>query len=262
MPQLNFKVKYKTGGELVVSAAELMDRYLFGVPMCTQNGAQLNLSDLELYILSAQNWIEQSLEIKLKKQIYHERCDFVLDQWKQWGYMKTTMPVRKVHRLQGMLNTVQQVEYPNEWCSVYMNENDQERAFRHVYIVPNGGTTPVNASSVIYLGISPHMGFFSMDFIPNYWDIWYCTGFDRIPENILNVLGKSAAIQVLNIVGDTLFTPGLNSQSLSFDGLSQSISTTVSNNVFKARITEYQSEVQAEMKQLREIYRGISFMAL
>lgn len=262
MAVLNFITKYKKGGGLVISPSDLMDRYLFGVPLCTQNGVQLNLSDLSLYIAAAQDWIEQSLEIKLKKQVYHERCDFIFDQWQSWGYIKTTLPVLKVHKLQGLLNSVQQVEYPNEWTSVYMNENDPERAYRNVYIVPNGGGTPINSGSVLYLGVTPHLGFFSMDYVPNYWDVWYCTGFDKVPANIINLLGKMAAVQILAIVGDTVYTPGLQSQSLSFDGLSQSVSTTVSNNVFKARITQYQTEIQTEMKQLREIYRGISYMAL
>lgn len=258
----DFITKYKKGGDSVISVSELMGHYLFGVPLCTQNGVQLNLADLELFISAAQDWVEQTLEIKLNKQIYHERCDFIFDQWKSWGYIKTTLPVRKVFKLQGLLNSVQQVEYPNEWCSVYMNENDPERAYRNVYIVPNGGGTPINSGSVLYLGITPHLGFFSMDYVPNYWDVWYCTGFDKVPSNILNLLGKMAAIQVLAVVGDTVYTPGLNSQSLSFDGLSQSVSTTVSNNVFKNRITQYQTEIQEELKKLREFYRGISFMAL
>ena len=262
MATLNFVTKYREGGGLVISPSDLMGRYLFGVPLCTQNGIQLPLSDLALYIGSAQNWIEQALEIKLKKTVYHERCDFIHDQWREWGYIKSTMPIRKVHKMVGFLNTVQQVVYPPEWCSVYLNENEPERAYRNVYIVPNGAGSPVTTGSVVYLGVTPHLGFYSMDYVPNYWDLTYCTGFDKVPDNIANLIGKMAAIQVLAVVGDTVYTPGLNSQSLSFDGLSQSISTTVSSNVFKARINQYQQEIKDEMKALRECYRGISFMAL
>lgn len=263
MPALNFQTSYQVGSALAMSSTELINRYLFGIPLCTQNGVQLNIADLDAFLSAAQDWIEQSLEIKLNKQIYHERCDFIYDQWKSWGYVKTTLPVRKVHQLSGFLNSVQQVQFPDEWCSVYMNENDPERAYRNVYLVPNGGGTPINSGSVLYLGITPHLGFWSMDYVPNYWDVWYSTGFDKVPDNILNVMGKMAAIQALNVLGDVLYQPGVASQSLSFDGLSQSVSTTASQgNLFKGRIAQYQTEIEKEMKQLREIYRGIAFMTL
>ena len=263
MPTLNFTTKYKTGGGLVMSVDDLLGRYLFGIPMCTQNGVQMNTDDIALFIGAAQQWVENTLEIKLRKQIYHERCDFIYDQWKSWGYIKATLPINKVHKLDGFLNSVQQVTYPNQWVSIYMNESDPERAMRNLYIVPNGAGTPQNYGSVLYLGITPHMGFFSMEFVPNYWDVVYCTGFEKVPDNIMNLVGKMAALQVLNIVGDVLYAPGIASSSLSFDGLSQSISTTASQgNLFKWRIAQYQTEITNELKMLREFYRGISFMAL
>lgn len=262
MSSINFVSKYKKDSGVVISPGEIASRYLFGVPLCAANGKKFEQKDFALFIKSSQIALEQALDIKLKKQIYSERCDFIYDQWKSWGYIKTTLPINKAHKLVGFLNSVQQVEYPVNWVSLSQNSTDQYRNGRNMYIVPNGAGTPVNGGSVVYLGISPHLGFYSMDYVPNYWDVTYCTGFDKVPENIISVLGKITAIQVLNVLGDTVFTPGLNSQSLSLDGLSQSVSTSVSNNVFKQRITQYTQEIDKEMKLLREIYRGISYFAL
>ena len=73
---------------------------------------------------------------------------------------------------------------------------------------------------------------------PNYWHAKYLTGFKKIPNDLLNVLGMLASINVLNIAGDIILGAGIASYSLSLDGLSQSISSTSSatNSGYGARI--------------------------
>ena len=59
------------------------------------------------------------------------------------------------------------------------------------------------------------------------------------------MIGKMAAISLLNVIGDGLMS-GFSSSSLSMDGVSESFSSTQSatSAYFGARIAVYQKEVQ------------------
>ena len=64
------------------------------------------------------------------------------------------------------------------------------------------------------------------------------------------MIGKMAAISLLNVIGDGLMS-GFSSSSLSMDGVSESFSSTQSatSAYFGARIAVYQKEVQEYIQQ-------------
>ena len=68
-----------------------------------------------------------------------------------------------------------------------------------------------------------------------------------------------ASLGPLNIAGDLLGGAGVASQSLSIDGLSQSIATTSSatNAGYGARIINYERQIKDNVKSLRDFYKGI-----
>jgi hypothetical protein len=82
--------------------------------------------------------------------------------------------------------------------------------------------------------------------VPNLWRITYNAGFEdgKVPHMINQAIGLMAAIQAMALGGIQVFGPGLSSESISLDGLSQSISTTVN-----AQHAAY-SPVIAEYKEL------------
>ena len=256
---LEFTFSYKKDSGLAISADELIGRYLFGIPLCTQNGTQISYSDLETHIRNAQLYVEKMFDIKLRKQIIDEKIDFDFDQWKAWGSIKTSYFVKKVLKLVGLIGTVQQTIYPTEWTSTYQI-NDEYMLYRNVYIVPSGTGSPSNNASVVYLGVTPHLGFYGNNWVPNYWNIAYCTGFDKIPGDLIDVIAKYASIAILNILGDVLIAPGVASKSLSFDGFSQSLSTTASSGgLFGSRIRQYTTELESQTKTLKDWYKGLQF---
>ena len=90
---------------------------------------------------------------------------------------------------------------------------------------------------------NPHL-FYAVD---------YDAGFensDEVPSDLRHMIGKMAAISLLNVIGDGLMS-GFSSSSLSMDGVSESFSSTQSatSAYFGARIAVYQKEVQEYISQ-------------
>jgi len=81
-----------------------------------------------------------------------------------------------------------------------------------------------------------------------FYDIDYDAGYESasdVPLDLREAIAKSAAIALLNVVGDGLMS-GFSSSSLSMDGLSESFSSTQSatSAYFGARVKVYQDELE------------------
>jgi len=262
MPQLEFYTKYRLNQSQVLSADELLQIYLFQIKQVVVDGQRLSNETLNYYIRAAQDDIEDQLDIKLKKQIVYETRDFIRSDWQQWGFLQTRYPVNSPQLLEGFVNSVRQITYPTEWLSVKKGNDDLP--WRNIYLVPNGSTAEFSSTSVIYSGITPHIGLTNARHIPNYWHITYCTGFDRVPEDIMNAIGKLASINVFHLLGDLILGAGIASQSIGIDGLSQSISTTSSatNAGYGSRIQGYLADLKKAIPELKAKYKGFTFTSL
>ena len=120
---------------------------------------------------------------------------------------------------------------------------------------------------MILTGILTQIGIQRFENIPDYWNYQYITGFDfeHMPWDLLGVVGKLATFGPLNIAGDLILgSAGIASQSLSIDGLSQSISTTASatNAGYGARLINYQKEIEETVKRVGATYKGYQFVVL
>ena len=102
--------------------------------------------------------------------------------------------------------------------------------------------------------------------IPDYWDFQYTTGFDLddLPYDLMNVVGKIATFGPLGIAGDLILGAGIAGQSLSVDGLSQSISSTASatSSGYNARLLQYERELKATIPRIKLIYDEIKLAVL
>lgn len=261
MPQIVLSISYGKNTGLMFSPTELINQYLHGIPLCTRDGREIPQNTIREKIRAAQAQVEQFLSVKLERQILEETRDFVRSDYFNWGFMKVTYPVRCVTDLTGFIASTRQVEFPMSWVSSKYTTDDT-LLYRTIHIVPAGSDTP-NTNSVVFVGITPNAGFFGVQNIPNYWRIEYCSGFDVVPANLREAVGKLASIQLLALAGDILLGAGITSQSLSMDGLSQSISTTRSSNssIYAARIKQYSDELSKNLLEMRDWYKGINFLA-
>jgi hypothetical protein len=262
MGQLSFTTSLGKNEGLVISPSSLLEQYFHGISITTKDGRSVPESTIKQKILAAQEMVSNALNVKLTKQIHTEDRDFIKDEYHNWGYMQVTYPVRDVLEMTGYINTTKQTEFPLTWTS-QMGSSDVKNLKRTIHIVPAGSTTP-QVNSVVYLGIAPNLGYWGLGRVPNYWHIKYCTGFDEIPADVLQLIGKIASIQLFAITGDIVLGSGIAGQSLSYDGLSQSIETTQSaeNSAHSARIRQYQGELKTEMPALKDYYNGIKFMVV
>lgn len=260
MATTTFNITYKKNEDLIMSPSEFIEQYLYGVPLTNKDGTVLPMETIKQKILNAQSYVEHWLEIKFSKKYINEVTDFYRQEYASWGYLKTTFPVDTPLALSGFVGTVRQINYPIEWISK-QRKPYQDQMFRTLHVIPAGNTTTSVPQSVIFSGITPHLGFMGFDSIPNYWTIEYTTGFSEVPGDIQDFVGKLAAIETLAILGDLIMGSGLSSVSLGLDGLSQSISSNKGGGrgAFSGRIEQYAKELETRQKFLRDRYKGLTF---
>jgi hypothetical protein len=274
MAKLEQKIRFKNQPELAINPSELLELYFHGIPICTKEGEELTYETLRQKILVAQRSVEEFLKIKLFKQVVSERTSFDIEEFRNWGFVSTTWPVKRAFSLDGIYNDTPVVEYVQDWLSTRSETNssdvDRQVYFRSFHVVP-GGTkkTGQRFSGINFLGASPMLLVTKGMYIPNYWESTYVTGFDKIPPEIIDVIGKLAAVQLFAILGDIFFGVGLNSFSISLDGLSQSTSLLKSaeSGIYGARIKQYMSDLYGDQKYkhsgqlylLKSKYRELSF---
>lgn len=261
MAKLDFIISYQKNKGNILSPAEVLELYFYGVPIQDKAGGSFSSEALQAYIESAQQEFEKLLNIKCVRQVVEEDIDFFFDDFRAWGYIRTSYLVNYVDQLNGFVNSVKQIEYPREWLST--KKSSEGLYYRHIYLVPQH-TMGAQTNSVVYSGVVPHLGFLGLSTIPNYWRTRYVTGFEKLPMDLVNMIGKLAAINLFNILGDIVLGAGIASMSVGIDGLSQSISTTSSaeNSAYSARIKMYWDDLKKGIPRVESYYKGITVLSL
>lgn len=265
MPTLSFVIKNKKNRGLVINGRELLTLYFYGIGIVNQQGTGISTVALETYIRAAQDEIERYLTIKFFKESIEEKSDYYRDEFRGTGYIKTKYTVNTPLLLQGYIGDYLQLEYPKEWLT--QNTVGGLGNARQIVVVPNSNVNTVSINAALFAGsIIPYLGLVNSRAIGSYWHVTYVTGFgcDNMPYDLLDVVGKYASMRVFNLLGDIVIGAGIASQSLSIDGLSQSIQTTSSaeNAAYSARIKQYIVEIKATMDRLKGTYKGITLTAI
>lgn len=262
MPTLTLTSVYAKNRKLVISAQEMRRIFLYGITINSPFVNKFNLDfsdeDIEFYIRAAQQEVENYFALKLFQQIFYESYGFDNAQWRTWGAIKCNWMIAIPLELEGWLNTTKQTTYPADWLTSKVIGSGELELYQHMlFIVPSGNTGAVT-NSVIYAGLLPNLGYLNANRIPDYWHVKAVTGFAKIPNDIINSIGQLAAINLLLIAGSqVLGFPGLASQSLSIDGLSQSLSAP--SNSYGQRITAIATNLEKQMANQRDTYRGFNF---
>lgn len=93
--------------------------------------------------------------------------------------------------------------------------------------------------------------------IPSFWRYNLIAGLRDVPAEIQEYLGRLAAIPVLTVAGQA-FRSGYSSQSVSRDGVSESVSYTASAiyGIYSASIEDHKRWIKEHLGALRGKYRG------
>lgn len=257
MPQIDFISYCNKSDGLILSPSELLDRYFHGIPVKDRYGNPVSNSAIENAIAATQKEIENFLTIKVTKQIVEEDVSFYGMDFKAWGFTNTSLPVNKPLKMIGHLVDQKQIEFPKEWLSSKQTTTKQFN--RQVFIIPNASKDGQITSTIVYYGLIPQIGMLGVQNIPHFWKISYVTGYDEVPADISEAIGKLAAINLFLIIGDLVLPPGLNSTSISIDGLSQNYNT---QGGYQTRIKSYLESLKETLPRLKSIYKGIVFDTL
>lgn len=249
---------------IVMSVAEFKSQYLWGIPLCNQvTGETLSDSVIQQKLNAAQKYIESMLDLKLFKQYVEEQKNFVRDEYISWGYTKASWFVNKPFFILGRINEQIVLTYPSEWVTTQRKIIKDDTFSKNMYFVPNGKGSGVTSFALNFT-INNVYSFYGSRVIPEYWDLQYLTGFEIIPADIINLVGKKAAIELLPVIEMTItsgggYTFGSASNSLGLDGMSQSISKANGGNIFKQRLEMYDKQLSREIAQLKHVYTGFTF---
>ena len=264
MPTVEYTIKYKKNTETILSPTELRELYLYGINIKSKDGSEIPEYVWEQKIRSAQQEIEKFLAIKLTRQLITETLTYYRDDYlNNLPIINCSYPVIKPIVLLGLLNNTEQIKYPIEWTNYY--QGPDEMSPRRVSIVPSGAAVGA-ATNVILIGVMAQLGIRSLNLVPNYWTLQYLTGFspEKLPQELLDMVGKLASIQILAIMGDLVLSPGLSGGSLSVDGLSQSYNTVINQRggAFSGRVAQYLQDIKTTLERLRKMYIGVNFSVL
>ncbi len=256
MGSVTFTTSFKPSSGLIISVEELKAMYFYGIPMQARDGSVISDDVWRNYIMAAQQEVEKWLGIKLQKQIIAESLTYYRDEFVRFGYIRTTYPVNKPFKLEGRLGQIVQIQYPTDWMTS-RRTNDGATYNRQIHIIPNGVSY---STSMVFNSVLPYAGLLSYEILPAYWQTQYCTGFDVVPMDLMNFVGKLAALNMLYVLSNLILMPGgVSSVSISIDGLSQSKSA---NSPYKTQIDGYIKDLEGMRDRLYTFYKGITLSVI
>ena len=251
----NYEIPEGTWGE-IQTADDLRYTWLWGVDFRASNGQPYTDEQIQFFIKSAAAYIERELKITIRKTRivceperrglrqgadYDEEESYYTykrERVQRNGMIKTCQrPVRSVSRLD-LISRNEKIASLLNACTLDKNKglikffnrppktSDSIRAVETA-IYPYGAETRENNL------------FYAIDYVAGYENS------DQVPADLREVIGKVAAVSLLNNVGRGLMS-GFSSSSLSMDGVSESFSSTQSatSAYYGADIKQYESEIK------------------
>ena len=200
--------------------------------------------------------MQHLLDIIIEDTDFTERHDYFRNDYRNWGFIQLDHnPVKEVKRLNLMYGDQRSVNIPLDWIQL-------NKLTGQVTLFPSAGS----ANSLIIGQTGLLFGFQSQwDWSPMMWEVEYTAGIDEtdpsIPFNLLKeTIYKRASMGILNVWGDLIIGAGIANQSVSIDGISQSIGTTQSAMFggASARIEAYAKDIDERLLPvLRQKFGGI-----
>lgn len=231
--------------------------FLWGTDFKATNGAYFSDEQIQWFIDAATSEMERLLNITLKKKVIKSQLSITglkkgVDYDEEEALYDYTQ--RKIQRY-GMIQTKSRPIIDITRCEL-INRGETSNMDLMDSIVPDKKQgvikflkRPFNADNTHKLISNSLCRYGSETFQPHlFYAVDYSAGYessDELPKDLRQMIGKVAAISLLNIIGDGLMS-GFSSSSLSMDGISESFSSTQSatSAYFGARIKVYQDEVK------------------
>jgi hypothetical protein len=167
------------------------------------------------------------------------------------GFKSPYYPLIGFEELFGKLSNTRIVDISLEWVELHETTG-------WVELVPFNQETAFNFIGLVWVeslrGPVP---------LPNFWNFTALVGFRETPAVLIELVAKKAAIDILVIAGQA-FRGGFSSQSISRDGISESVSYTASAmyGIYSATTEAYQKWVDSTLKKMKGAFRGVSMVVM
>lgn len=236
-----------------VNSQLLREYYLFGIPLEDMYGNKMKEGMLDHYIRSAVQQTQRMLQITIEPQtITDEVHDYYSNDFNNWSFIQLhKRPVSKVTELSMYFGDRKMFDIPTDWVRAH-GLSGQIQLFPvsgssgSMILTQNGSFMP------LMVGMYPNA--------PGLWRITYDVGMTDLPEDLVEYIMKRASVGILQVWGDLIIGAGIANQTISLDGLSQSIGTTQSPQFSGAgaRIKNYMDDMKELEKRLKDTYLGIN----
>lgn len=245
-----------------LSYEEIVDDYLFGIDLTDTAGNPLPKRLFIHYLNSAVEYFENLLDITISDlDVEKESHDYIRNDYENWGYMQLSHnPVKEVKGLRLMYGNRPSIDIPLDWIKL-------NKLTGQINLFPAAGS----ASNLIIGQTGMLFGFQNYwDYAPELWEVDYEAGIDKndktMPLDLLKeAVYKRASCGILNVWGDLIIGAGIASQSVSLDGVSQSIGTTQSAMFggASARVDNYTKDInETLLPALRQKFGGLRMIVL
>lgn len=264
--------------------AEIRSGTLFGIPLIDAEGFLYHDSVITHRIQSAIGWVQDITQIVLAKEdqdrkatplivtsdpaVQHDILDepysFVPSNMQDWGFLQLRYrPVQEIVNISIKVGDQPVFTFPNEWIRLYKDSGQ-------IHIVPSTyASVPYTAAGLLFPHLISRVGLSGGPVtagIPGIVIVTYKAGLlpTKLPgddfEQIREAIQRKAAYDILNTVSDSVIA-GIASQSISVDGVSQSIQTTSSptNSTYGANMLMLEKMLKDFQKNAVAKHRGIIF---
>lgn len=267
--------------------SEIRNRWCFGLPLSKDDGGVIDDDSILTAIKGAVTNIERRLGVLLKPTAISSNpdergliqgtdyekgeaaYDYIAREYIQWGFMQ--LRERQVQSLQTL-----SLVLPNGMVIVDFERDNNVRKWIKLYkesgqinIVPYAGDPTLFA---LLGGTQSGYPFATGQInsnLPQMIYVDYTAGYNwyQIPDDIRNAVAMAASVPILSIASNAV-TQGVTSTSTGIDGLSESVSMSVSGdtNVYGSLVKQYTQGVEdlfdATKGAARTTERGITFIGL
>jgi hypothetical protein len=249
--------------------AYLREKQMFGVPMLDGDGRLFKDTAVQKALDAAARRVEAECDIVLGERYFSSLPDAVApdgltvtpeagydyDPYRisaNYSFMRLRhRPVKRFDALELWLGKMSMVKIPSSYFTLHPASGD-------VQLVANAiQSLSINGLSFPLLAGRP-----SGQAVPHLWHASYLAG-QEVTADIFEVVSWIATQQLLITISDSVIA-GIASQSVSIDGISESISTTSSatNSTYGAAILEYEKRIKEWFKNEALVYRGITIGGL
>ena len=245
--------------EPLIGVEKMKELHLFGLPLVssivdptTGKPDILTETKIQHHIIEAVSLAELESGLDIFPHQYQEKLAFDKAEYDSFGYMMLRhRPVSSIEDLSVVMSDQTEIyTIPLAWVDIGQLHVGQLNLIPLTIAMKSGTMVPLTTSAggATFLSI-----FGNKNFIPSFFSATYTTGYPgtKIPKVVNQYIGVVAAMEILSLLATTYSRS--TSQSLSFDGISQSTSSP-GPELFLQRLKELGQKRQWLVRKLQRFY--------